>query len=437
MNVPAWGWKATRWPAATASAARSWTDRRGARPSRRRSGPGCRARPPGRRAPRGRATGRGRCVRTSPPPSWSRRSRSRADRRSRRASVRRPSPGSTRRPRPVAGRRSASASRSALALREADAELGALVPGPGDLVEDRQRVRAVPQVGEVDVVPQDRHRPDRGARQGVAGPAQRGPEVGLAHVGRARSSVLLLGHAGRPSRALLGMVLRARGVPPAGLVGSGRRQVAIDHRRGPATGRPMPARADGRRDLGRVARRARRGARRRARCRRRRGSRASRPASRKSVQAERPKNVSWPPLMLIQPELSRTTAHTGVPARTAVWSSCIDCRKLPSPEIETTWRSGFASWAPIAAGSSKPIVEKPPDVMWVRGARVTQRCLTMPCGRPAPVTTIASSRVARLDLADGARHRHRHGRRARLDLDLLEPCRLPLARSPRRTACRR
>ena len=32
--------------------------------------------------------------------------------------------------------------------------------------------------------------------------------------------------------------------------------------------------------------------------------------------------------------------------------------------------------------------------MWVRGARVTQRCLTIPCGRPAPVTTIASSRVA-------------------------------------------
>ena len=59
-----------------------------------------------------------------------------------------------------------------------------------------------------------------------------------------------------------------------------------------------------------------------------------------------------------------------------------------------TWRSGCASCAPIAAGSSKPIVEKPPDVMWVRGARVTQRCLTMPCGRPAPVTTIASSRVA-------------------------------------------
>ncbi len=39
------------------------------------------------------------------------------------------------------------------------------------------------------------------------------------------------------------------------------------------------------------------------------------------------------------------------------------------------------------------MVLKPPDVMWVRGSRVTQRCLTMPCGRPAPVTTIASGRV--------------------------------------------
>ena len=86
--------------------------------------------------------------------------------------------------------------------------------------------------------------------------------------------------------------------------------------------------------------------------------------------------------------------QTGVPARTAAWSSCIVWRKSPSPQIARTSRSGFASCAPIAAGSVKPIVEKPPDVRWVRGRRVTQRCLTMPCGRPAPVTTIASSRVA-------------------------------------------
>ncbi len=71
--------------------------------------------------------------------------------------------------------------------------------------------------------------------------------------------------------------------------------------------------------------------------------------------------------MLIQPELSRTTVHTGVPDRTAAWSSCIVWRKSPSPQTATTSRSGSASWAPIAAGSVKPIVEKPPDVRWVRG----------------------------------------------------------------------
>ena len=46
----------------------------------------------------------------------------------------------------------------------------------------------MPQLGEVDVVPQDRHGPDRGVRQGVAGSPQGGPEVGpdahLSHVAR-------------------------------------------------------------------------------------------------------------------------------------------------------------------------------------------------------------------------------------------------------------
>jgi hypothetical protein len=50
--------------------------------------------------------------------------------------------------------------------------------------------------------------------------------------------------------------------------------------------------------------------------------------------------------------------------------------------------------APIAPGTVKPIVLKPPDVMCVRGARVTQFCLTMLWGSPAPVTTMASGWVA-------------------------------------------
>ena len=118
------------------------------------------------------------------------------------------------------------------------------------------------------------------------------------------------------------------------------------------------------------------------------------PSRRKSVTAVRPKCACCPPLMLIQPELSRTTVQTGVPSMAAAASSCIVCRKSPSPQIASTWASGRASCAPMAAGSVKPMVEKPPEVMCVRGSRVTQRCLTMPCGRPAPVTTIASARVA-------------------------------------------
>ena len=83
-----------------------------------------------------------------------------------------------------------------------------------------------------------------------------------------------------------------------------------------------------------------------------------------------------------------------------------------------TWRSGCASCAPIAAGSSKPIVEKPPDVRWVRGARVTQRCLTMPCGRPAPGDDDRVLARRRLDLADRAGHRHRRG----VEPDLISTC---------------
>ena len=118
------------------------------------------------------------------------------------------------------------------------------------------------------------------------------------------------------------------------------------------------------------------------------------PSRRKSVMAVRPKWCCWPPLMLIHPELSSTTVHTGAPRMAAAASSCIVWRKSPSPHTASTWASGRASCAPMAAGSVKPIVENPPDVMWDRGCRVTQRCLTMPCGRPAPVTTIASGRVA-------------------------------------------
>ena len=167
-----------------------------------------------------------------------------ADGRSRRGSVRRPSPGSTGRPRPVAGCRSASASRSA---SPSGKPMPSWVPSyPVRAISSRIVGASVPcrrsarstLFHRIGTVPID------APRQGVAGSPQGGAEVGprAARLARGRSSMLLLGHAGRPSRALLGMVLRARGVPPAGLVGAGRRRGLDRRSRGPATDRRTPAR---------------------------------------------------------------------------------------------------------------------------------------------------------------------------------------------------
>ena len=111
-------------------------------------------------------------------------------------------------------------------------------------------------------------------------------------------------------------------------------------------------------------------------------------------------------MMLIQPELSRTTVQTGAFSRTAAESSCIVWRKSPSPQTASTWSSGRASCAPIAAGSVKPMVLKPPEVMWVRGSRVSQRCLTIL--RQAGAGHDDGLRPRRgLHLANGAGHGHR------------------------------
>ena len=117
---------------------------------------------------------------------------------------------------------------------------------------------------------------------GIAGSSQgrRGGRAGRPTIpGDGRSSVLLLGHAGLPARALLGMVFRARGVPPARLVGSGGLEIAVDRhvdqRR--AAGRQRPT--DRGRDLRRVVDALAVEAEGRVRCRRSRASRASRPAS--------------------------------------------------------------------------------------------------------------------------------------------------------------
>ena len=98
--------------------------------------------------------------------------------------------------------------------------------------------------------------------------------------------------------------------------------------------------------------------------------------------------------MLIQPELSSTTVQTGTPSIAAVASSCIVCRKSPSPAHGDHLGVRLRELRADGGGQGEAHLLKPPEVMCVRGCRVTQRCFTMPCGRPAPVTTIASSRVA-------------------------------------------
>ncbi len=68
------------------------------------------------------------------------------------------------------------------------------------------------------------------------------------------------------------------------------------------------------------------------------------------------------------PKLLSTAMTTGTLYWTAVASSCIVIMKSPSPTTPTTWRSGAASFAPMAAGRVKPIVEKPAEVTLLRGS---------------------------------------------------------------------
>ena len=49
--------------------------------------------------------------------------------------------------------------------------------------------------------------------------------------------------------------------------------------------------------------------------------------------------------------------------------SCMFIWNPPSPEMAQTGSSGRASATPIAAGTAKPIVPSPPEVMWVLGRR--------------------------------------------------------------------
>jgi hypothetical protein len=57
-----------------------------------------------------------------------------------------------------------------------------------------------------------------------------------------------------------------------------------------------------------------------------------------------------------------------------VASSCDVIWKQPSPSIAITRRSGCPAAAPSAAGTAKPIVPSPPELIQVRGFSKDQNC---------------------------------------------------------------
>ena len=57
-----------------------------------------------------------------------------------------------------------------------------------------------------------------------------------------------------------------------------------------------------------------------------------------------------------------------------VASSCAVIWKQPSPSIATTRLVGWPTFAPIAAGTAKPIVPRPPELIQWRGRSNRQYC---------------------------------------------------------------
>ena len=58
---------------------------------------------------------------------------------------------------------------------------------------------------------------------------------------------------------------------------------------------------------------------------------------------------------------------TGMPSMAQVASSWLVIWKQPSPSIAHTVASGRPTLAPIAAGTAKPIVPRPPELIQVPG----------------------------------------------------------------------
>ena len=63
----------------------------------------------------------------------------------------------------------------------------------------------------------------------------------------------------------------------------------------------------------------------------------------------------------------RIATLIGMRSALAVTSSCAVIWKQPSPSMAHTMRSGLPTFAPIAAGTAKPIVPSPPELTNVYG----------------------------------------------------------------------
>ena len=83
-----------------------------------------------------------------------------------------------------------------------------------------------------------------------------------------------------------------------------------------------------------------------------------------------------------------------MPSWAQVASSCMFICTEPSPATQTTVSSGQPTFAPIAAGSPKPIVPRPPELIHRRGLGKWKYCAVHIWCWPTSLVTIASPPVA-------------------------------------------
>ena len=89
--------------------------------------------------------------------------------------------------------------------------------------------------------------------------------------------------------------------------------------------------------------------------------------------------------------LLRIAIFTGIRSAAAVTISCAVIWKQPSPSTAQTVLSGQPTLAPIAAGTEKPIVPRPPEFTHVYGCSKRQCWLAHIWCWPTPEARIVSS----------------------------------------------